>query len=446
MFRWIGLFLMVLLYSCGSGTKVEGISDEQMQADPELAALINSLENESTGPEDYIRVATNLETIHANDPAAIHVLIIGTQKFPTNMGIYYELGRLQLKNGLEMDGYQNFRRVMTSAEAGIYLDRISPYFLDVYSVQAIVYSPADEAYASMDSIGQYVYYQTNTNGNWDIYRLSMTGGVEEGIITLPTNEENPNIDPGSQYLLFTSDKDDERPTPLMQKLRDIYYYDMKTLTTTNLTQNFSNDYLPSLCKLGKEVAFVSERNDLSENSTFIEKYSNVFMMEPSGIFQVAMTKGDYIDSNPSFSCSRRAIYFDSNRGGEYQNIYRLEIETKEMREVLPAGNYNNFSPYTSTGDTSMVYVSDRDGNYELYQYNFRTHEEERLTSADAEDLHPIFIPNSNKILFHSNRSGSYDIYLLDLESKNISPTPYSILARIDDKITALRMVTPVVEE
>ena len=108
-----------------------------------------------------------------------------------------------------------------------------------------------------------------------------------------------------------------------------------------------------------------------------------------------------------------------------------------MQSILPFGSWNNFSPYTNTGDTSMVYVSDRDGNYELYLYNFRTYTEERLTSSDAEDLHPIFIPNTNKVLFHSNRSGSYDIYMLDLDSKNVSPTPYSILTRIEERITML---------
>lgn len=431
-----GLFL--LMYSCGgSGVKIAGITDEELNANVELQQLNKEIQENPLDPQKYLQMSSIFES-EGNEVAAMSILQQGLGNLPSDNELRYNLGRIQLMNGREIDGYTNFKAVMSSVGAPNYTDKIGPYFMDVYSLTPIVYSSSDEAYPTVDSMGSMLYYQSNQNGNWDIYRVSLSGGTPEQLTDLETNEENPAVSPDNTYMLIVSDKDDARPVSYQQKLRDIYYFDLNSREMLNLTENFSNDYMPKLCKLGEDVAFVSERNDLREGVDFIDKYSNIFMMEPSGKFQIAMTKGEYFDSNPVFSCSRSYIFFDSNRDGEFQNIYRLKVETKEMKSILPQGSWNNFSPFPNTGDSKIVFVSDRDGNYELYLYDFKSHTEERLTSSDYEDLNPIFIPKTNKILFHSNRSGSYDIYMLDLDSKSVGQSPSEILSKLDNKLIMLR--------
>jgi Tol biopolymer transport system component len=429
--------LLLLLTSCGgSGTKIQGISEADIGADSTLMNLKMALDNNPENPSNYTELAVYLED-HGYDEGAIDIYRQGLEKWPNNNEFLYNLGRLQIKNGKEIDGYKNFRKVMSSVDAMSYVEKIGPYFMDVYVLQPVVYSSSDEAYPTVDSAKTYLYYQSNANGNWDIYRVPITGGTPEQLTTEESNEENPAISPDGKTLILVSDKDDERPVPYNQKLRDIYRYDIEKHKYINLTENFSNDYMPKFDKTGEEMVFVSERNDLREDATFIDKYSNIFSMEPSGKFQVSLTKGNYFDANPTYSVNKEVVYFDSNRKSQYQNIFKTNIETKEIEEILPEGEYNNFGPSVNADNTKMIYVSDRDGNYELYMYDFKAHKEERLTSSDAEDLNPIFIPNTNKILFHSNRSGSFDIYLLDLNSKNVTPTPYDILSQIDNKLITM---------
>ena len=413
-----------------------GITESQIEADPALMQLKKALDDDPENEQRYFELAQYLEN-NGYEEAAISTYEQGLVKKPNNNVMLYELGRLQIKAGQETNGFQSFRKVMASVDAMSYVDKIGPYFLDVFSLSPIIYSSSDEAYASVDSSGNYLYYQNNQDGHWNIYRVALSGGTPEQITFETYNEENPSISPDGTILTLVSDKDDDRPVAYNQKLRDIYIYDIPTRKYINLTENFSNDFMPRFCNLGHEVVFVSERRVLRENAEFIEKYSNIFTMEPTGKFQIAITKGNYFDSNPVFSCTRRYVYFDSDRHGEMKNIFKIEIETKEMSSVLPDGNYNNFSPTISAEDDKLVYVSDRDGNYELYLYDFSSHLEERITSSDAEDLNPMFLPNTNKILFHSNRSGSYDIYMLDLDSENVAPTPYDILSQIDNKLIML---------
>jgi Tol biopolymer transport system component len=434
--------LMMMVAACSSGPQISGITEQDLTADPELAALVGSIDDAPENADNYLALAAYLE---AKDDisGAISALNTGIQKLPQNNRLRLRAAKLQINNGQQRRAYENFRVIMNSVEAPAYVDEVAPFFGDVYSFRSIISSSSDEAYPSVDSAGTYIYYQANPNGHWDIYRVPLSGGTPERILDLPSNEENPTIAPNNDQLLLVSDLDDERPVPYKQKLRDIYLYDLASKEMLNLTENFSADYMPRFCKFGREVVFVSERNDLREDVTFMDRFSNIFTMEPSGKFQIAVTKGEYLDSNPSYSCDQTKIFFDSNRGGTFQNVYTYDLESKEIKQLLPAGNYNNFSPYPDSNDQLIVYVSDRDGNYELYSYNFSTYEEERLTSSTAEELNPVFIPNKNQILFHSNRNGSYDIFVMDLDQKSLAPTPSSLLNQIENKLMQLGPAEPV---
>ena len=42
----------------------------------------------------------------------------------------------------------------------------------------------------------------------------------------------------------------------------------------------------------------------------------------------------------------------------------------------------------------------------------------RLTTNPAEDGGPVWIRDGNKIVFHTNRDGNYEIYVMDADGSN----------------------------
>ena len=62
----------------------------------------------------------------------------------------------------------------------------------------------------------------------------------------------------------------------------------------------------------------------------------------------------------------------------------------------------------------------------------------RLTSNPANDLNPVFSPDGSKVLFHSNRSGNYDLYLMDLSRQSTTVALYDVLNSIDQALNALK--------
>jgi len=75
------------------------------------------------------------------------------------------------------------------------------------------------------------------------------------------------------------------------------------------------------------------------------------------------------------------------------------------------------STYAYTGH--IAYVSDRDGQNEIYLMEMDGNNQIRLTDSTYDDICPVFSPNGQKIAFFSNRSGSYRIYTMDWNGTGI---------------------------
>lgn len=76
------------------------------------------------------------------------------------------------------------------------------------------------------------------------------------------------------------------------------------------------------------------------------------------------------------------------------------------------------SPPTSASG-KIVFVSNRDGNNEIYVMNADGSNQSRLTNDPADDGGPAWSPDGSKIAFTSNRAGgNYDVWLMNADGTN----------------------------
>lgn len=66
----------------------------------------------------------------------------------------------------------------------------------------------------------------------------------------------------------------------------------------------------------------------------------------------------------------------------------------------------------------MVYISDQDGNYEIYVMNANGTDQQRLTDSDSDDLYPKWSNGSAKIVFSSARDDNSEIYEMEVDGNN----------------------------
>jgi len=105
------------------------------------------------------------------------------------------------------------------------------------------------------------------------------------------------------------------------------------------------------------------------------------------------------------------IVFVSNRDGNNE-IYVMNTDGTEAVNVTnnPA---NDTQPSWSPDGNRIVFVSDRDGDRNIYILEIDTLEITRLTSDNGDNRSPVWSPDGNKIAFSSDRFSDFDIMIMN---------------------------------
>src|SRR5690349_11511874 len=92
----------------------------------------------------------------------------------------------------------------------------------------------------------------------------------------------------------------------------------------------------------------------------------------------------------------------------------------------PQPRSDMFARWSADG-TRIVFVSDRDGDEEIYVMNADGTEPKRLTRAPGRDAHPDFSRDGRRILFQSQRGNGTDTNVYVMNSDGSDPRPLTSL-------------------
>ncbi|MBI4846911.1 MAG: PD40 domain-containing protein [Candidatus Omnitrophica bacterium] len=111
------------------------------------------------------------------------------------------------------------------------------------------------------------------------------------------------------------------------------------------------------------------------------------------------------------------IVFVSNRDGNSE-IYVMNSDGSGVKR-LTDDEESDLSPQWSPDGGKIVFVSGRDGNPEIYAMDADGSNVKRLTVYPGEDNTPSWSPDGSKIVFISDRDGNSEIYVMDADGSNI---------------------------
>ena len=72
-----------------------------------------------------------------------------------------------------------------------------------------------------------------------------------------------------------------------------------------------------------------------------------------------------------------------------------------------------------TGPGLIVFASDRSGNYEIYVLDPQTGLTTQLTNDPGNDVEPQWSPDGEKIVFASDRDGDYELYIMNADGTDL---------------------------
>ena len=113
------------------------------------------------------------------------------------------------------------------------------------------------------------------------------------------------------------------------------------------------------------------------------------------------------------------VAFVSNRDGD-DEIFTMNADGSEQKQ-LTANAAIDTRPDWSPDGTKIVFESSRDGNSEIYVMNADGTGQTRLTTNTTSDSQPVWSPDGTKIAFTSDRvadGGGYELYVMNADGTN----------------------------
>ena len=306
------------------------------------------------------------------------------------------------------------------------------------------------AFIACGSRSEAIYFASDRDGQWDIYSSDPNSNEEINLTDTPFAEEQPLLSPNRKLLAFSVSKDSKDPNVGIEvmKLKEAEKLSITTGLGTYVTPRWSPDssrlayaasqpwkesyvYVSDLSKSpSPRLSDISsdEGGDWSSDGNSVvfssANFSNpgIHDRNPDGVNQRQITCGN--DYGAKWSPDNKKLAFISDRDGN-PNIYVIEKEIEDPKCSDDAestlGLYQLTDTEGSEYDISwspdgrqILFVSERDGNPEIYVMDNSGNNVVRLTRNDkVKDVQPVWSPDGKNIAFASDLDGDFDIFIMN---------------------------------
>ena len=298
------------------------------------------------------------------------------------------------------------------------------------------------------------YFASDRDGQWDIYSSDPNAEEEINLTDSPFAEEKPILSPNRKLIAFSIRKDskDSNVGLEVMKLKEGEKISISSGLGTFVTPRWSPDssrLAYAAGQVGKEsYVHVSdltqsqkprlsdvqsdEVGDWSSDGDSVVFSSSdplnpgIHDRNPDGVNQRQVSCGN--DSGARWSPDNKKLAFISDRAGN-PDIYVIEKKVEdglcELEEDSGMGMYQLTDTEGRESDISwspdgrqIFFVSERDGNPEIYVMDSSGNNQIRLTQNDKIDFQPVWSPDGKNIAFVSDLDGDYDIFIMNSKGED----------------------------
>lgn len=242
-------------------------------------------------------------------------------------------------------------------------------------------------------------YTSSQYGNPDIFVVSVYGDYPIRLTSDSGDDKQPGWSPDGKQIVFVSDRDDDD---------EIWIMDADGSNQRQLTFNDWGDGIPGFSRQGK-IVFHSNK----------DKDYEIFVMDKNGNDLTQLTFNDTRDQQPAWSPDGDRIAFVSNRSGD-NDIWLMDADGANQEQLTSSSGSDGMPSWSPDGGT-IFFHSDRYGNDEIFSFTLASRRTVQITNNKNNDRDPIMSPDGYHIAFDSNRDGkdNYNLFLMNPDGSGI---------------------------
>ncbi len=288
---------------------------------------------------------------------------------------------------------------------------------EIYTVQPdggnlsrLVSDPAEQGNIAWAPDGSRLAFYSLRDERWQLDIVDADGAglttIADGLVT--GHDPIPPVwSPDGSRLAFESEHEGDM---------EVYVVNADGTGLTNLSRNATHDSGPSWSPDGSRIAFSSDRGGNAD----------IYVMNADGSGVIRLTEHPAVDTAPAWSPHGDQVAFMSFRDGEAE-IYTVNADGSGLTNVtrnptadFPGGPVGHDPPAWSPDGSRIAFVSDRDGNAEVYVAGADGSGVTRLTEDPADDFSPAWSPDGSWVTFVSLADGNPDVYVVAADGSGLA--------------------------
>lgn len=245
----------------------------------------------------------------------------------------------------------------------------------------------------------WIVFQSNRDGNWELYVAPTSGGNPDAVQRLTYNTVAIDSDPmwgPNNFVVYESTRNGNY---------DLYLIDMSTGAEYRLTDGEGDDINPYWSPDGTRIVFQSDRDSEGRWQLFELNIGTGALRQ--------LSDNDAIEVEPQYSHDGSQIVFRTyDNEGEPGKLVIMNTDGSNRRVISdPNGDATNAA--WSPSDELLAYQSDLDGDLDIYIYDVASGENRKLTDNGINDYAPTWRCADERVVFTSDIEDEPNIYEAD---------------------------------